>query len=514
MSVGQIPVKGIKLFIVTIAISLGTFLITLDQFIANVSIPTISGALGVSQDDGAWVITAFTTASAIMIPLVGWLTTIFGKIRYFSLSCILFALASFLCGFAPSFPLLLLFRVLQGLVSGALIPLSQTLLLLIYPPEKKGLAMGLWGLVIMIGPAMGPVLGGWITDNIGWPWIFYINVPVGIFAGLATYFVLAPYEDARKRVKVDIVGIILIVFGVGCLQILLDKGQDLDWFHSHIIRTLTVISLMSFSFLIPWELTHPSPVLPLDFFRSRNFTLGTICICLAMMILFGSFIIMPLWVQAQLGYTPYWAGLTLAPVGVLAIVLFPLIGIYQTIIDMRIWIGIAFLCFAGTFYWYSNMYAQVTYWDIAFPRLIQGAGFALFYVPLTTIAIAEVPNERLANATSLFSFTRTLFLSFGVSLSVTFWQRRAAFYQSRFVEFIIPSNPFYNSYIKALKQNLGVAGIKAQAFINQNVIQVESYTLSLLDLCYLGFWISLLILILLPFFRLPKRRKNMPVIAE
>ena len=239
---------GSRLVIATIAVAVGTLLITLDQFIANVSIPTISGELGVSQDDGSWVITSYTVGNAITVPLTGWLSQRFGRVRVFALSAIFFSIMSFLCGLAWSFPALIAFRALQGLVSGSLIPLSQTLLMQIFPDEKRGLAIGFWGLVIMIGPVMGPVLGGWITQDYGWPWIFYINVPLGILAGIVTYNVLHQQENKTQKLPIDLLGLTLLFLWVAAFQITLDRGQDLDWWKSNVIVALSIIAIVSFAF--------------------------------------------------------------------------------------------------------------------------------------------------------------------------------------------------------------------------------------------------------------------------
>ncbi|MCB1181030.1 MAG: DHA2 family efflux MFS transporter permease subunit [Chlamydiia bacterium] len=502
-----IQVSRIRLIVLTFSISLGTLLISLDQFIANVSIPTISGVLGISQNNGAWVITSFTIASAISLPLVGWLSSLFGQRNVFCMSCLLFSVASFLCGLANSFTLLLTFRVFQGLVSGALIPLSQTLLLLLYPSEKKGLAMGLWGLVVMGGPTVAPLIGGWITENYGWEWIFYINVPIGTFAGLVTFFVLSPWESMKKNIPIDVVGILLIVMAVVSFQVMLDKGQDLDWWNSYFIRILVIAAIFCFCLFIPWELFKKNPLLDLSFFKSRNFTLASIMISVAMLVIFGSCIVFPIWVQAQLGYTPFWSGLTLAPFGFLAIFLFPMMGIVQQVIDRRIWIAMGFLIFAGTFFWYSKLNPYVTYWDISLPRLLQGAGFAFLYVPLTTIAFTGIPSERLHHAATLFSFVRILFLSFGISLSVTFWERRESFYQSRFVEYMIPSNPAFVPYFERLRV-LGLEGKTAAAFADQ-MVNIQAFTMSLLDLSLLASYICIGMMVLLFFFRSPKKAQGL-----
>jgi len=510
-------ITPVQRFFATFFVGLGTLLITLDQFIANVSIPSISGELGVSQDQGAWVITSFTVANAIMVPLTGWMTTMIGRVRLFCLATILFAITSWLCGLSVSMPMLVFFRVLQGLASGGLIPLSQTLLMLIFPPEKKGVAIGFWGLVVMIGPAMGPVLGGWITDHYGWAWIFYVNVPIGFMAGIFTYFLLSRFESPRKKVPIDAIGLGLFVIGISSLQVMLDKGNDLDWWRSHFIVTLTITSIVSLSFFVVWELFHPTPVIDLSFFKSRNFTLGSITTSITMLFLFGSFILVPLWVQAQLGYTPLWAGYTLAPIGVFAIFLFPLVGLIIHYLDLRIWIAISFILFALTFFWFSSLNIDATFWQIAGPRFFQGIGFALFYIPLTTISIEGIPEHRMPSAAGLFSFIRILFISIGVTFSMTLWIRGQAFFQSRIVENVIPANPAYGEYLADLQSTIGIQGRTADAFLNEMVIN-QSYTLSLLDIFYLSAWSFIALLFLLFTFKTKKKEPlasiETPQIAE
>jgi len=346
-------ITGWRFALATVCVSLGTFLIALDMFIANVSIPNISGELGISQDQGSWVITSFTVANAIVVPLTGWLTTRFGRIRLFCFASIAFSIASFLCGISFNIEMLLMSRVLQGVVSGSLIPLSQTLLLSIYPKEKKGIAIGLWGLVVMVGPVLGPVIGGWLTFNYGWPWIFFINVPIGIVVGIVVFSLLGSIESERKKLPIDTVGLVLFAVGIASLQIMLDKGKDLDWFASHTIVILAIITCVTLSFFIVWEIFHDHPIIDLSLFKSRNFVLGSVFISITVLFLFGSFVIQPLWVQGPLGYTPLWAGFTLAPIGIFAVIIFPLLGLFMHKIDVRIWIAIAYAIFSATFFWYA-----------------------------------------------------------------------------------------------------------------------------------------------------------------
>ncbi|MBN9338826.1 MAG: DHA2 family efflux MFS transporter permease subunit, partial [Comamonadaceae bacterium] len=268
------PLHGAQLLLGTLSLSLATFMNVLDSSIANVSLPAIAGDLGVSPNQGTWVITSFGVANAISVPLTGWLTQRFGAVRLFTLSVLLFVLTSWLCGFAPSLDMLVFFRVLQGLVAGPMIPLSQTLLLASYPRAKAGTALALWGVTTLVAPVVGPLLGGWITDNISWPWIFYINVPVGLVAALLTWSIYRHRETPTRKLPIDTVGLTLLVLWVGALQLMLDKGKGLDWFASGEIIALAVVAVVAFAVFLVWELTEEHPVVDLRLFKRRNFAFG------------------------------------------------------------------------------------------------------------------------------------------------------------------------------------------------------------------------------------------------
>ena len=320
------PLEGAKLVIGTIAVSLAVFMNVLDTSIANVSIPSISGDLGVASDQGTWVITSFAVANAISVPLTGWLTQRFGQVRLFLSSIVLFVIASWLCGLAPTLPFLLAARVLQGAVAGPMIPLSQTLLLASYPRAKAPMALSMWSMTTLIAPVAGPILGGWISDNISWPWIFYVNIPVGIVAAIATFAIFRERDSAIRKAPIDTVGLALLVIWVGSLQIMLDKGKDLDWFNSTTIVVLTLVAVIALAFFIVWELTAEHPVVDLSLFKLRNFTGGTVALSIGYGLYFGNLVLLPLWLQTDIGYTATDAGLVMAPVGVFAILLSPVTG--------------------------------------------------------------------------------------------------------------------------------------------------------------------------------------------
>jgi len=320
------PLQGSSLVIGTIALSLATFMNVLDTSIANVSLPAIAGDLGVSPEQGTWVITSFGVANAISLPLTGWLSQRYGQVRLFLASIALFVVASLACGVAPSLEMLILFRVIQGFVAGPMIPLSQTLLLASYPPQKAGTALAFWSITTLVAPVVGPLLGGWLTDNFSWPWIFYINVPVGFIAAFFTWSVYASRETPTKKLPIDRVGLALLVIWVGALQIMFDKGKDLDWFQSGFIVSLAVAAALGFALFIAWELTDKHPVVDLRLFAGRNFSMGALALSLGYGAFFGNVVLLPLWLQQDMGYTATLAGMALAPVGALAILMSPLVG--------------------------------------------------------------------------------------------------------------------------------------------------------------------------------------------
>ncbi len=488
-------IKGFRLVLLTFAVSLGIFMNILDTTITNVSIPTISGYMGVSPDQGTWVITSFAVSLAIILPLTGWLAKQLGEVRLFVYSTLLFTFASILCGLATSFPMLITFRVIQGLFAGPMIPLSQSLLLANYPSDKKAVATALWAMVAVSAPVLGPILGGYITDNYSWPWIFFINIPVGIFSAYFTWMLLNKRETKTMKSRIDYVGLILLAVGVGSLQILLDKGKDLDWFHSNFIVTLAALSAFCLSCLVVYELTEKKAhIVDLSLFKVRNFTIGTIALSLGYMIFFSSVVILPLWLQTQMGYNATWAGIVTSPLGVLPVFLSPLVGKLLGKIDARIIAWFGFLVFSICSYWLSNFNTDVDFTHIALIRFIQGLGAATFFVPLVAILLGGLPDSRLASAAGLSNFLRILGGSFGTSISVTLWDRREALHQSHLVENINAANPISLEALARL-QELGYSQQAAYAKM-QLVVVNQAYMLATNDI----FYVSAIIFFLLSFF--------------
>ncbi len=495
------PLAGGELVLGTVALSLATFMNVLDTSIANVSIPAISGALGVSPSQGTWVITSFAVANAIAVPLTGWLTKRFGQVRLFTTSIVLFVIASWLCGLAPNMTMLILFRVLQGFVAGPMIPLSQTLLLASYPAAKAGTAMAMWAMTVLVAPVAGPLLGGWITDNISWPWIFYINVPVGIVAVALTWSIYHKRDPGPRRVPLDYVGLALLVVFIGAMQIMIDKGKELDWFNSGQIVVLAVVATVAFMFFLAWELTEAHPVVDVRLFARRNFLLGTASLSVAYCLFFGNIVLLPLWLQRFMGYTATWAGMVTAPVGLLAMLLSPWVGKNVNRFDPRIFATLAFIGFGVVLWMRSNFNAQADFATILIPTILQGAAMAFFFIPLQAILFSGLEAERMPSAAGLSNFVRITAGAVGTSLFTTLWEDRAILHHAQLAEAVNRANV-------AAAQVLGQGVPSQEALASMNrVIDQQAYTMAATDVFYLS---SLLFVALIGMVWLtrPARRAN------
>ncbi len=484
--------RGWKLILLNIAIGLGTFIQVLDTSIANVAIPYIAGNLNVSADQGTWVITSFAASNAIVLPLTGWLTSYFGQIRLFVWSVLLFVLTSFLCGLATSLIMLVVLRTLQGAVAGSLIPLSQSLIVAFNPPEKVGAALGFWGTVVVVAPVLGPIVGGYLTDVYSWPWIFYINVPIGLFSAAIIWFFLKDHESKIVRNPIDWIGLFLLTTGVGSLQIMLDQGKDLDWFESKIIIALTVVSAISFLYFIIWNRYQEHRVVDFSFFKNKNFAYGTIAITIGFLVYFASTVTTPLWLQTQQGYTPYWAGIAVAPIGIAPFCLATWIGKNMQRLDLRSCAALSFVLFAIGFFYQASFTTQVSIEKIMLARLLQGFGLAFFFLPLLQLSLGEIPKERYASAAGLFNFIRVLVGSgFGTSLSIELWTRLEIYHHARLTEattaYSQPTTGFY-SYLENLGRQYTP---EVTSVILDSQVEQQAYMLASNDIIWLGAWLCI-----------------------
>jgi MFS transporter, DHA2 family, multidrug resistance protein len=485
------PLRGAELALATIAVSLATFMNVLDTTIANVSIPAISGDVGVSPNQGTWVITSFAVANGISVPLTGWLSQRFGQVRLFVASVLLFVLASLACGLAGSLEMLIAFRVLQGLVAGPMIPLSQALLLQSFPRQKSAMALAAWSMTTLIAPVLGPILGGWLSDNLSWEWIFYINIPTGLLAAGMSWRILKRRESPTKKLPIDGVGLGLLALWVGALQIMLDKGRELDWFNSAEIIALAAVALAGFGFFLVWELTEEHPVVDLSLFRGRNFSVGTVAVAAAYGLFFGNVVLMPLWLQQFMGYTATWAGLVTAPIGILALVLSPLVGRWLPRTDPRLFSTAAFAIFAGASLLRAGFDTSADVATIVLPQVLQGAAVAMFFVPLTAVTLSGLPPHKLASASGLANFARITAGAFGASIATTLWDRRASLHHAQLTESLNAYNPIADQSLHGLS-NLGLTPDQALGLVERQ-LNSQAYMLSADDF----FWISAMLFILL-----------------
>lgn len=415
------PLAGATLFLAALAIGLGNFLVVLDSTIANVSVPTIAGALGISATQGTWVITSYAVAEAITVPLTGWLTKKFGALRVFIICYLAFSGISLLCGLSTSIGMLIGGRVLLGLFGGPIMPLSQMLLLRVFPREKATTATVMWAMTTLVGPIAGPILGGIICDSIGWQWIFFVKVPIALAGGLAVMFLLRGQPDPKSHAIIDKVGLALLVLWVGALQIMLDEGRNHDWFAAAEIRWLGAIAAIGFVAFLIWELTEKDPIVDLRIFRHRGFAASATTYAVGFGAFFASVVILPLWLQQNMGYTATWAGYATGIMGILAFASAPVVGKATERFDPRIIVFIGVLGLGLMTAWRSTFNSEVTFLQMAWPTLLTGPFMVMFFVPVTGLAMASVAPGEEANAAGISNFMRTLAGAFATSLVQTGW---------------------------------------------------------------------------------------------
>jgi DHA2 family multidrug resistance protein len=481
------PLKGASLAITAVALALGTFMQVLDLTIANVSLPTIAGNLGASTDQSTWIITSFVVANGIGVPLTGWLMARFGVVRTFLWSVAAFTAASLLCGLAWSLESLVAFRALQGIVSGPMIPGSQALMIAIFPRDRRAMALAVWSITSLTAPVCGPILGGYICDNLHWGWIFLINVPVGVLVVLLCRQNLAGRDLAAHPMRLDTIGLGLLVVWAGALQILLDRGKNADWFASDFIVALGVIAFIGFCAFLWWEITEDHPIIDLSLFRQRNFALGTLVFCLGNSVFLANMLVLPLWLQTQLGYTATWAGLASAPAAAVAVVLTPLVARAMSRFDARLIASAAFLAAAASYYLRASLTNDASFWAIAFPMAVQGIANAGFFVAALSILLDGIPAERIPMASGLSNFARIIASGFAVSIVTTLWDRREALHQSRLAD--MATGPVFDRMREAMEgQGMsGGSGLVAMA----RGLEGQAYLLASIDIFTLSMWLSL-----------------------
>ena len=472
------PLQGGQLWLAALLLAAANFVAVLDTTIANVSVPNIAGSLGVSSSQGTYVITSYAVAEAITVPLTGWLAARLGTVRLFAGAMVLFGVFSLLCGMATSLEMLILFRVLQGLAGGPLMPMSQTLLLQIFPKEKAGAAIGLWSMTTLVAPIMGPILGGWLCDEASWPWIFYINVPIAIACGYFGWGLLKRYQSPIVKMRFDTIGLALLVLWVGAFQIMIDEGKNLDWFGSPIIVGLAVVSAIGFAAFMIWELTERNPVVNLRVFRHRGYWVSVATISLAFGSFFGATVLTPQWLQAYMGYTATEAGHATAMSGILAVLVAPLAAQLSQKMDPRPLVFAGVMWLGAVTLYRSFATTDMDFWQVALPLLFQGVGMPFFFVPLTGLAMASVEPEEMASAAGLMSFMRTLSGAFATSIVTTAWDDKASHYHAELTA-LVDSSP------QALQQ-LGGGSIDAGRQQLSQLIQSQSIMLSTNEL----FWLS------------------------
>ena len=411
-------------WLIAVAVMFGTFMEVLDTTVVNVSLPHIAGSLSVTAEEATWALTSYLVANAIVLPITGWLANYFGRKRLLMSAVVGFTAASFMCGFAPNLAWLVIFRIVQGLTGGVLQPVSQAVMLEAFPPAQRGKAMGFWGLGIVVAPMLGPVLGGWLTDNYSWRWVFYVNIPVGIVSILMTkMFIFDPPYIRRTAAKVDTWGIGMLAVGIGALQIVLDKGQQEDWFSSNWIRSLALLAGLMLVLFIIHELRTADPVLHLRVFKERTYATGVFLMTTLGFVLYGSLVLLPLFLQTVLGYPAIEAGIAMAPRGMGSFIAMPVVGFLTAKFDARKLLSIGLVGGAMTLFALGSLNLQAGYWNIFWPQFFQGLSMGLIFVPLITVTMSLIAREEMGNATSIFNLMRNLGGSVGIATIATMLSR-------------------------------------------------------------------------------------------
>ena len=496
-------------WIVAITVMLPTLIVIVDTSVVNVSLDHIRGSLSAGIDESTWVITSYLASNAIIIPMAGWLSRLFGRKRYLIFSISLFTFSSLMCGSSWNLQSLVLFRILQGIGGGALLPISQAILLETFPPHQHGTAMAVFGVGTAFGPIIGPLLGGWITDNWSWNWIFYINVPIGFISILmALFFIVDPPYMGRIKMKIDYWGLLFLVIGIGCLQIVLDQGQREDWFSSSLITWMSYISISSLIMFILVELFTENPIVNLRTFKNLSFSSGNIIMFFIFFNLFSSVVLLPIYLQTLMGYTSFLAGWVLGPGGIASMITMLIAGEFVTKVNPKAILAFGIAVASYSIYLMSQFNLQADFNTIFWPRVVMGAGMGFLFIPLTTLTLSSIRKEEMGNATAIFNLLRNLGGSFGVAIVTTILTRRAQFHQVHLVEHLTPLDRNFQLALPQISQILRDRGF-IPSCLNQGSLNLiysqvlrEASMLSFNDVFYI---LSIILILTIPFVLLMKK---------
>ena len=447
-------------WLIAAAVMLATVLEVLDTSVANVAIPNIAGNLSASTDEATWVLTSYLVSNAIVLPMTGWLASFFGRKRFLIVCIIGFTLASAACGAASTLGLLILARIAQGAAGGALQPLSQAILMESFPPAKRGMAMAVFGVGVVVAPIIGPVLGGWITDNYSWRWIFFLNVPLGVLAVLMTQAFIEdpPYlreAHENRGGRIDYVGFGVLALWLGTLQVVLDRGQEDDWFNATWVCWASVISVLALSFLLHWERRVAHPLVDLHVFHNRNFVMGTLLITVVGVVLYSTIALLPLFLQGLMGYPAFNSGMAMSPRGMGAICALLMVGLLVSRIDARLLIGLGFLILAYSCIGFGNINLEIATRNVMWPNVLSGIGTGFIFVPLTIASMGALPNEQMGNAAGVFNLMRNIGGSIGIAMATTLVARGTQTHQALLVGQLSPYRPEFQQHLQSATAMLG-----------------------------------------------------------
>ena len=504
----------INKWLITLTVMIPAFMEIVDTSIANVALPHMQGNLNAGTDEVTWVLTSYLISNAVIMPMTGWLARMFGRKRFLISCIILFTISSFLCGMAPNLATLVFFRIVQGAAGGALIPMSQAIMMESFPPQEGGMAMAIFGIGAMFGPVVGPTLGGWITDNLSWRWIFYINIPVGILAVIMTkYFIFDPSYLKRRKATIDYWGLALLTLGIGSLQVVLDKGQQDDWFNSSFIIAFSIISAVSLILFVYAELKHEHPIVNLRLFKDAAFASGNFIMFMVGFCLYGSVVMLPLFLQTMMGYSATMAGLVMAPGGIASVILLPIVGAYIQRRSGRRIILAGLALGAVSLFMMRGFTLEASYWDFMWPRVMLGAALGMIFPPLTRATLANIPRVEMGNATGMYNLLRNIGGSVGIALSATMLTRLAQSNQANLVGHVNPFNPLLQSRFRELTEAAIAKGMdavtakKAALGILYRIVERES---GLLAYTYIFWVLGLAFLVIIPFLYFLRRPRYVP----